>query len=74
MKRRMFIAGLGSAAVWPLSAHAQRGNRLRRIGVLMPGDENDPVTKTYISAFTQALGGLGWTDGRNMHGPSAVRR
>ena len=39
---------------------------MRRIGVLMPGDENDPVRKTYISAFTQALAGLGWTDGRNL--------
>jgi putative ABC transport system substrate-binding protein len=39
---------------------------MRRIGVLMPGDENDPVWKTIISAFTQAFAGLGWTDGRNV--------
>jgi putative ABC transport system substrate-binding protein len=39
---------------------------VRRIGVLMPDDENDPVVKTYISAFTQALAGLRWTDGRNV--------
>jgi putative ABC transport system substrate-binding protein len=32
----------------------------------MWGDENDPVAKTYVSAFTQALAGLGWTDGRNV--------
>ena len=38
--------------------------RLRRIGVLMPGDENDPESKRRVSAFTQALAGLGWTDGR----------
>jgi ABC-type uncharacterized transport system substrate-binding protein len=37
-----------------------------RIGVLMPYDENDPVVKTYVSAFTQALAGLGWTDSRNV--------
>ena len=30
------------------------------------GDENDPVTKTHVSAFTQALADLGWTDGRNV--------
>ena len=66
LRRREFIAGLGGAAVWPLSAHAQRGNRLRRIGVLMPGDENDPLRKTYVSVFTQVLAGLGWTVGRNV--------
>jgi len=66
LRRREFIAGLGGAAVWPLSAHAQRGNRLRRIGVLMPGDENDPERKLRLSAFTQALANLGWADGRNV--------
>jgi putative ABC transport system substrate-binding protein len=45
---------------------AQQGERLRRIGVLIGADENDPVWKTRVSAFTQALVGLGWTDGRNV--------
>jgi len=66
IKRRTFIAGLGSAAAWPLAARAQQGDRVRRIGVLLPGDENDPGAKAYLLAFTQALAGLGWTDGRNM--------
>jgi putative ABC transport system substrate-binding protein len=39
---------------------------VRRIGVLMAGEENDPVWKPRLSAFTQALAGLGWTDGRNV--------
>jgi putative ABC transport system substrate-binding protein len=64
--RREFITLVGGAAAWPLAAQAQQGNRVRRIGVLMFGDENDPVTKTNVSAFTQALAGLGWTDGRNV--------
>jgi ABC transporter substrate binding protein len=34
--------------------------------VLMWGDENDPVLKTFVSAFIRALAGLGWTDGRNL--------
>jgi hypothetical protein len=67
MKRREFIAGLGGAAVtWPLAARAQQGDRVRRIGVLMTGDANDPQQARRPSAFTQALAGLGWTDGRNV--------
>ena len=66
MKRRTFIAGLGSAAAWPLAARAQQGDRVRRIGVLVGSDENDPVYKPRLSAFTQALADLGWTDGRNV--------
>jgi putative ABC transport system substrate-binding protein len=65
--RREFITLLGGAAVaWPLAARAQQGGRMRRIGVLMTQDENDPAFKTRLSAFTQALAGLGWTDGRNV--------
>src|SRR6516225_9569080 len=66
MKRRTFIAGLASAAAWPVVARAQQGDRVRRIGVLMPFDENDPEAKAYVSAFTQALAHLSWTDGRNV--------
>ena len=66
LRRREFVAGLGSAAAWPLAAGAQQGDRMRRIGVLMGGDENDPVAKPSVSTFTQALSGLGWTVGRNV--------
>jgi putative ABC transport system substrate-binding protein len=67
LRRREFIAGLGgAAAAWPLAARAQQGNRVRRIGGLMPVDENEPAAKTFGSAFTQALAALGWTDGRNV--------
>src|SRR5215467_894427 len=66
IKRREFIAGLGGTAAWPLAARAQQGSRVRRIGVLMSGDETDPVRKTYASAFTQALAALGWTNRRNL--------
>jgi putative ABC transport system substrate-binding protein len=64
--RRNFITLLAGAVAWPLAARAQQRDRVRRIGVLMTGDETDPVRKTYVSAFTQALAGLGWTDGRNL--------
>jgi putative ABC transport system substrate-binding protein len=66
MRRREFIAGFGSAAAWPVVARAQQGDRVRRIGVLMPFDENDRLAKPRISALTQALADLGWTDGRNV--------
>src|SRR5262249_47362075 len=65
--RREFITLLGgTAAAWPLAVRAQQGDRVRRIGVLMPFDENDPAYKSRVSAFTQALADLGWTEGRNV--------
>jgi len=66
MRRREFIVGLGSAAAWPFAARAQQGDSVRRIGVLSTLDENDPLAKSQLSAFTRALADLGWTDGRNV--------
>jgi putative tryptophan/tyrosine transport system substrate-binding protein len=66
MRRRTFIAGLGTAAAWPVVARAQQGERMRRVGVLISGDENDPFNKSALIALTQALADLGWTDGRNL--------
>ena len=66
MRRREFIAGLGSAAAWPVVARAQQGDHVRRIGVLMTYDENDPEGRGYVSVFTQALAHLSWTDTRNV--------
>ena len=66
LRRREFITLLAGAAAWPLTARAQQGERVRRIGVLIGGEENDPLQKARLSAFTQALADLGWTDGRNV--------
>jgi putative ABC transport system substrate-binding protein len=66
LPRREFIVALGGAVAWPVAGRAQQGGRVRRIGVLMTGDENDPDGKRRYSAFTQALADLGWTDGRNV--------
>ena len=46
MRRREFIAGLGTAATWPVMVRAQQGDRVRRIGMLRLGEENDPAQKT----------------------------
>jgi putative tryptophan/tyrosine transport system substrate-binding protein len=66
MRRREFIAGIGSAAAWPVVARAQQGGPAQRIGVLMPYEENDPEAKAQLSAFTQGLAELGWIDGRSL--------
>jgi ABC-type uncharacterized transport system substrate-binding protein len=66
MRRRGFIAGLGSAAAWPLMARAQQADRVRRIGVLMGFGENDPEARSWLSVFKQALAELGWSEGRNV--------
>ena len=66
MKRREFIAGLGGAVVWPLTARGQQSERVRRIGVLIGADENNPAWNSGLTAFMHALADLGWTDGRNV--------
>jgi ABC-type uncharacterized transport system substrate-binding protein len=66
MRRREFIAGIGSVAAWPLATRAQPAERMRRIGVLLPWSEDDPSPKTWLSAFVTAFAELGWTDGRNV--------
>jgi putative ABC transport system substrate-binding protein len=67
LKRREFITLIGgAAAAWPVAARAQQGDRMRHLGVLMAFDENDPLWKPRLAAFTQALAGLGWIDGRNV--------
>src|SRR5262245_13240103 len=67
MRRREFVILLGGTAVaWPLAAHAQQGERMRRVGVLMNLTADDPETSARVTAFAQGLQQLGWTDGRNV--------
>jgi putative ABC transport system substrate-binding protein len=83
MQRREFIKGLvGSTASWPLRAHAQQGERVRLIGVLLPIAKDDPDYQPWVGALRQALQELGWVDGRNVRidihwattNPAEIRR
>jgi ABC-type uncharacterized transport system substrate-binding protein len=66
MRRRNFIALLGSVAAWPLAARAQQGERMRRIGLLLAVAEDDVDMQTRLAGFRQVLERRGWSDGRNI--------
>jgi len=65
MSRREFIALVGGAAVWPLAARAQQpATAMRRIAALM--NEESPESRSWLDAFREGLGKLGWQEGRNL--------
>src|SRR5262245_46255077 len=66
IKRREFISLLGSATAWPIATGAQQGERMRRIGMLLPATADDSEFQARVGAFLQALALLGWTIGRNV--------
>jgi ABC-type uncharacterized transport system substrate-binding protein len=66
MRRRDFIAALGSATVLPVVAHGQSNEPVRRVGVLMNLAADDPEGKKRQSVFEQELHERGWEIGRNI--------
>jgi putative tryptophan/tyrosine transport system substrate-binding protein len=64
VKRRAFIAGLGSAAAWPLGARAQQSERIARIGYLGLTSASQHAVR--IDAFRMGLRNLGYVEGRNL--------
>jgi putative tryptophan/tyrosine transport system substrate-binding protein len=67
VNKRGFITLLGGAvAAWPLAAHAQQPDRMRRIGVLMAYAEGDREGQVFIAAFREELKKFGWAEGRNI--------
>jgi putative ABC transport system substrate-binding protein len=67
LKRREFITLLGGAVAWPLAAHAQQGENIRRVCVLTAGvGAEDPDAQARNAVFVLTLQQLGWTSGRNL--------
>jgi len=67
MRRREFLGVLVTGAVaWPGVASAQQQQRIRRIGIFMPGTADDPEYQARNAAFLLALGALGWDIGRSI--------
>jgi len=67
MRRREFIAVLGGAAVWPLTARAQQGTKIPRIGVLAPGRSEGPdASRATLDSLVAGLRELGYTEGQNI--------
>jgi ABC-type uncharacterized transport system substrate-binding protein len=54
---------VGGAAAWPLAAHAQQRERMRRIGIVTALAADDPEASARVTAFAQGLQQLGWTAG-----------
>jgi hypothetical protein len=68
MRRRDFISLAGGTAVtWPLVAHAQQPERIRRLGILSSLAETDTEAQAWDAAFRKRLVELGWIDGRSVH-------
>jgi putative ABC transport system substrate-binding protein len=67
MIRREFITLLGGAAVaWPLAAHAQQAEQMRKVGVLISGAADDPEYIERVRVLREAMAGFGWSEGKNM--------
>jgi len=67
MRRREFISVLGgAAAAWPFAARAQQGERVRRVGMLLPATLDDSEYPGLVRGFVERLQQLGWTEARNV--------
>jgi putative tryptophan/tyrosine transport system substrate-binding protein len=63
MRRRQFIAGLGSAVAWPVVARAQQTGKVWRIGFLASGLRPISIESSQYGGFPQGMRELGHVDG-----------
>jgi putative ABC transport system substrate-binding protein len=66
MRRREFIKLVGGTAAWPVGALAEQAEWVRRVGVLIPWPETDPLAHASVAAFEKALAGFGWIESKNI--------
>ena len=67
MQRREFIAGVGTVAAWPLTAHAQQTKSPRRIAAFFSSRGDDPEVTRQVARFQDELAKLGWLEGQTIH-------
>jgi putative ABC transport system substrate-binding protein len=67
MRRRQVLGLVGGAVIAARSALAQPTDRIRKLGILEGYAADDLVAQERVKGFTQALQGLGWIEGRNLH-------
>jgi putative ABC transport system substrate-binding protein len=66
MRRREFVAALGGVVAFACAARAERPEGVRRVGVLIYGAEDDPVTETRVEGLREGLQRLDWVEGHNL--------
>lgn len=69
MRRRDFIAALGTAATWPLAARAQQPAKMKRIAFVLPSAKVSQMSVSghpYYRAFFEELSRLGYIEGQNL--------
>jgi len=66
MRRRDVIKAIAVLPAWPSIVRAQQGDRMRRIGVLIPGASNDPEGQRRVAALRVELQRLGWVESKNI--------
>ncbi len=66
MKRREFIGLIAGAVALPFPTRAQKSSQMRHVGVLIPYPESDAESQVQLSAFSEKLQQLGWTEGQNL--------